>query len=157
MSTVEVPAPGKLLDLLSGFVHELRAAGLPVSMTENLDAMRALEYVPLEDRAAFKTALSTTLVKHADHQKVFNILFDVYFALQPFSFDDDEDGEGADGRGGGVPVPGSMPGGGAGGEASQEELAAMLMQALLDPDALRRFAAATTGASSTSGPPYGGR
>ena len=114
MSTVEVPAPGRMLDLLSGFVHELRAAGLPVSMTENLDAMRALAHVPLDDRAAFKTALSATLVKHADHAKVFNILFDVYFALQPFSFDDDE--EGADGRVGGVPVPGSMPGGGSGGE-----------------------------------------
>ncbi|HEV8627096.1 MAG TPA: hypothetical protein VG034_21835, partial [Acidimicrobiia bacterium] len=104
MSTVDVPAPGRMLDLLSGFVHELRAAGLPVSMTENLDAMRALEYVPLGDRAAFKTALSTTLVKHADHQKVFNILFDVYFALQPFAFDGDEEEDGADGRGGGVPV-----------------------------------------------------
>jgi len=157
VSTVEVPAPGKMLDLLSGFVHELRAAGLPVSMTENLDAMRALEYVPLGDRSAFKTALSTTLVKHADHQKVFNILFDVYFALQPFDLDgDDEDG--ADGRGGGVPVPGMMPGGGAGGEASREELAAMLMRAVLDPDALRRFAAAavTRHAGMEPGRPVGG-
>jgi uncharacterized protein len=156
---VEVPAPGKLLDLLSGFVHELRAAGLPVSMTENLDAMRALEYMPLEDRAAFKTALSATLVKHADHERVFNILFDVYFALQPFAFDgDDEEDGAADGRGGGVPVPGSMPGGGAGGEASQEELAAMLMRAVLDPDAVRRFAAAavTRHAGMEPGRPVGG-
>ena len=156
--TVEVPAPGRLLKLLSGFVHELRAAGLPVSMTENLDAMRALEYVPLDDRSAFKTALQTTLVKHADHEKVFNILFDVYFALQPFDGDGDGDGEGADGRGGGVPVPGSMPGGGAGGEASPEQLAAMLMQAMLDPDALRRFAAAavTRHAGMEPGRPVGG-
>ena len=31
-----------MLDVLQGFVHELRLAGLPVSMTENLDAMRAV-------------------------------------------------------------------------------------------------------------------
>ena len=77
-------------------------------MTENLDAMRALEFVPMEDRAAFKTALSTTLVKHADHAKVFDILFDVYFALQPFSFDDDE----RTGRAAGAaacPSPGRCP------------------------------------------------
>src|SRR5581483_12500068 len=121
------------------------------------DAMRALEYIPLADRAAFKTALQTTLVKHADHEKVFNILFDVYFALQPFALDDDDEA-GPDGRGGGVPVPGSMPGGGAGGEASPEELAAMLMRALLDPDALRRFAAAavTRHAGMEPGRPVGG-
>src|SRR5260221_7357285 len=115
-------------DLPPGGVHELRAAGLPVSMTENLDAMRALEYVPLDDRAAFKTALSATLVKHADHAKVFDILFDVYFALQPFAGDDDDGGQG--GRpGGGVPVPGSMPGGGAGGDGPPQAPAALLLRA----------------------------
>ena len=157
-SAVEVPTPGRMLELLSGFVHELRAAGLPVSMTENLDAMRALAYVPLADRAAFKTALSATLVKHADHQRVFDILFDVYFALQPFTFDDDDE-DGLGGRpGSGVPVPGSMPGGGAGGDASPEELAAMLMRAVLDPDTLRRFAAAavTRHAGMEPGRPVGG-
>jgi len=28
-----------MLDLMAGFVAELRSAGLPVSLTENLDAM----------------------------------------------------------------------------------------------------------------------
>jgi uncharacterized protein len=159
VTTVEVPAPGRMLDLLSGFVHQLRAAGLPVSMTENLDAMRALEFVPLGDRAAFKTALQTTLVKHADHERVFDILFDVYFALQPYDGDgDDGDGPGGARPGGGGPVPGMMPGGGAGGDASPEELAAMLMRAILDPDVLRRFAAAavTRHAGMEPGRPVGG-
>ena len=70
-----------MLDVLQGFVHELRLAGLPVSMTENLDAMRAVEHVPLEDRDAFKTALGATLVKHHGHHKVFDTVFEVYFSI----------------------------------------------------------------------------
>ena len=136
---VEVPAPERMLDLISGFVHELRAAGLPVSMTENLDAMRALEHVPMADRASFKAAMAATLVKRADHRKVFDILFDVYFALQPWDRDGDGDGDGTGPDGQGVPSPGSMPGGGGGGEA--EELEALLLAALFDPEMMRRLAA----------------
>ncbi len=151
----EVPAPGRMLDLLSGFVHELRAAGLPVSMTENLDAMRAIEHVPLDNRAAFKTALAATLVKHVGHRKAFDIVFDVYFALQPWDHARDDDDPGAY-RASGQPTPGSMPGGGAGGEA--DELAALLMQAMLDPEALRRMAAGAVDrhAGMEPGRPVGG-
>ncbi|HEX2736547.1 MAG TPA: hypothetical protein VHP57_00245, partial [Acidimicrobiia bacterium] len=56
-------ADPSMLDVLQGFVHELRAAGLPVSMTENLDAMRAIEHIDLGDRDTFKSALGATLVK----------------------------------------------------------------------------------------------
>ena len=76
-----LPAEPHMLDVLQGFVHELRTAGLPVSMTENLDAMRAVEYVPLEDRDAFKAALSSTLVKHVGHTRVFDTVFEVYFSM----------------------------------------------------------------------------
>ena len=84
-----------MLDVLQGFVHELRLAGLPVSMTENLDAMRAVEHVPLDDREAFKTALGATLVKHHGHHKVFDTVFEVYFSI--FSPGVDQDGEGSEG------------------------------------------------------------
>ena len=50
-----------MLDVLQGFVHELRAAGLPVSMTENLDAMRAVEHVNISEREVFKAALGLTI------------------------------------------------------------------------------------------------
>src|SRR3984893_17012876 len=70
-----------MLDVLQGFVHELRLAGLPVSMTENLDAMRAVEHVPLEDRETFKTALGATLVKNHGHTRVFDTVFEVYFSI----------------------------------------------------------------------------
>jgi uncharacterized protein len=135
VTDLEIPAPGRVLDLLSGFVHELRAAGLPVSMTENLDAMRALEHIPMEDRGAFKAALAATLVKHHRHRALFDVVFDVYFAIQPLETGEEGTGDGA------RPQAGSLPGGGGGGEISQEELAQMLLRAVLDPDAMRRLAA----------------
>ncbi|NBU55678.1 MAG: hypothetical protein EBS22_05540, partial [Acidimicrobiia bacterium] len=60
-----------MLDLLSGFVQELRNAGLPVSLTENLDAMEAVRHIPIEDRDAFKYALGATLVKNSAHWRSF--------------------------------------------------------------------------------------
>ena len=51
-----------MLDLLSGFVTELRRSGLPVSLTEHLDAAEAVKHIPLEDREALKYALAATLV-----------------------------------------------------------------------------------------------
>ncbi len=52
-----------MLDLLTGFVAELRAAGIPVSLTEHLDAAEALTHVPMEDREAIKYTLGASLVK----------------------------------------------------------------------------------------------
>jgi len=71
-----------LTELLSGFIVELRTAGLPVSLTENLDAMEAVKHIPIEDREAFKYALAATLVKNASHWRVFETVFEVYFSLR---------------------------------------------------------------------------
>ena len=75
-------ARGGMVDVLSGFVGELRAAGLPVSMTEHLDAMEAVGHVPLEDRVAFKYALGATLVKNDAHWRAFETIFEVYFSAR---------------------------------------------------------------------------
>ncbi len=71
-----------MLDLLAGFIVELRNAGLPVSLTENLDAMEAIKHIPLEDRDAFKYALAATLVKNNGHWKTFETVFEVYFSMR---------------------------------------------------------------------------
>ena len=71
-----------MLDLLNGFVTELRNAGLPVSLTENLDAMEAVQVIPIEDREAFKYALGATLVKSDSHWRAFETVFEVYFSLR---------------------------------------------------------------------------
>src|SRR5213078_2832532 len=81
-----------MIDLLAGFIQELRAAGLPVSLTENLDAMEAVKHIPLEDREAFKYALAATLVKNHAHWKAFETIFEVYFSLRGSEFNIDGEG-----------------------------------------------------------------
>jgi len=162
---VPAPAPSMLgenptlLDFLQGFVHELRTAGLPVSMTENLDAMRALEYVDMGDRDTFRAVLQATLVKHYRHERTFGTVFDVYFSL--FSA-----GVGDDGELGELEEAGlgegeiSAAGQGSGAPMSREELAAMLLNALatMDRETMRRLAAAAVSqfAGMEPGRPVGG-
>jgi len=149
---------GSMLDILQGFVHELRAAGLPVSMTENLDAMRAVEHIDIADRETFRAALGATLVKHHHHWRAFETVFDVYFSLFAPGMDGGEDGEdGAPGEGAEIQA---MQGAGGTGDLSQEELAEMLLAALMnmDEDALRQIASAavTRFAGMEPGRPVGG-
>ncbi|MGA0064130.1 MAG: vWA domain-containing protein [Ilumatobacteraceae bacterium] len=128
-----------LLELISGFVAELRRAGLPVSLTENLDALEAVKVIPLEDRDAFKYALGATLVKDSAHWQVFETIFEVYFSLRGSEYtivqDDtqtefwrDEQDQSGNGE-----QPGRGAGGGMDG-LSQEELARLLMRALMTGD-----------------------
>ncbi len=127
-----------MLDLLAGFVSELRSAGLPVSLTENLDAMEAVQHIPIEDRQAFKYALGATLVKNNAHWRAFETVFEVYFSLRGPEYriaegEDDLDdmwremqeqmreGDGKGAQGG---LDGLTP----------EELAQLLLQALMNGD-----------------------
>ena len=81
--------------LLEGFVQELRTAGLPVSLSENIDAAEAVRHIPLEDRNAFKYSLAATMVKNQAHWKTFETLFEVYFSLRgdEYNLNDDNDGD----------------------------------------------------------------
>jgi uncharacterized protein with von Willebrand factor type A (vWA) domain len=71
-----------VLDTLAGFVGELRRSGLPVSTTENIDAVEAVANVPLDDREALRWALASTLVKRQEHRAAFDTVFDVWFSLR---------------------------------------------------------------------------
>ena len=168
MSLAETPTRAgdkPLLDLLSDFIVELRRAGLPVSLTENLDAMEAVTHVPIEDREAFKYALGATLVKNHAHWKAFEVVFEVYFSLRGPEYeviregDDvapaDEDAEFAPGQG-------QQPQGGGGGmqALTPEQLAEMLFKALMNGDAAMLAAlarqAVTRYAGMEPGRPVGG-
>ncbi|MBI2708653.1 MAG: VWA domain-containing protein [Actinobacteria bacterium] len=146
-----------MLDLLAGFIGELREAGLPVSLTENLDAMEAVRHIPLEDREAFKYALAATLVKNHAHWRAFETVFEVYFSHRGKQYAiDGEDGdpfadllEELQGEGQGDQGSSGQTGGG-GEPLSPEELAELLYRALMDGNeamlraiarqAVRRFA-----------------
>src|ERR1700685_1758818 len=65
--------------ILAAFIAELRAIGLPVSLSENVDAAAALRAIPLADRAQVKSALAATLVKNHDHYRAFELAFDIFF------------------------------------------------------------------------------
>ena len=150
-----------MLSLLAGFIQELREAGLPVSLTENLDAMRAIEYVPIDDRDSFKAALSSTLVKHVGHSRVFDTVFEVYFSMfSPGVNGDDEDELSADVQADFEQLRAAMDQGGAMGQVSNEELAQMLLEALMrmDQNELRMLAGAAVArfAGMEPGRPVGG-
>jgi uncharacterized protein with von Willebrand factor type A (vWA) domain len=154
-----------LLNLLGDFIGELRAAGIPVSMSEHVDAARAVEVINLGDRSLLQATLAATLVKDGDHLPVFYNAFDVYFSIRSWDGTEDllgdeltspDDREGAPGANG----QGPRGRGGGGGSMSAAELAEMLFRALRDGDlsALRAGAseAVTRYAGVEPGRPVGG-
>ena len=134
-----------MLDVLNAFIVELRQAGIPVSLTEHLDAAHATAAIDLGDRATFKAALRATLVKSEDHRPAFDTAFEVYFAdregldLEELldeeeaaaGDEDTPDGEASTGLRG----AGKSMGKGGGSTMSAEELAQLLEQALRNNDA----------------------
>ncbi len=69
-----------MIQLLTDFIQELRATGIPVSMVESIDAMEAVQVIDLSDRSALKATLGSTLVKNERHYQAFDIAFEVFFA-----------------------------------------------------------------------------
>jgi uncharacterized protein with von Willebrand factor type A (vWA) domain len=69
-----------MLAALEGMITELRQIGVPISMSEKIDAVRSLNYLPLAERDSVKSALRAALVKDHDHELAFDALFDLYFS-----------------------------------------------------------------------------
>lgn len=151
-----------ILESLAGFVTELRNAGIPVSLTENLDAVEALRHVPLEDREAFKYALAATLVKNNAHWRTFETVFEVYFSLRGPQYSLGEDQRAGDEIDDLVSeLVGSRQGEESRAEGlTHEQLAEMLFKALIHRnEALLRAlarAAVTSYAGMEPGRPVGG-
>ncbi|MGH7415982.1 MAG: vWA domain-containing protein, partial [Candidatus Rokuibacteriota bacterium] len=73
------------------FGQMLRAAGLPLTITELMDGVRALEAVDLLDRQDVYLALRTTLVARHEEFPAFDRCFDAFWRFQA------EEGQGLDG------------------------------------------------------------
>jgi len=69
-----------MLAALEGMIAELREIGVPISLSEKLDAIRSLQHLPLAERDGVKSALRAALVKSHDHELAFDALFDLYFS-----------------------------------------------------------------------------
>lgn len=126
-----------MLPVITGFIEELREAGVPVSMVETIDAMKAVETIDISRRVALRETLRATLVKNLRHERAFDTAFDIYFSTvsSPLESSDDEptghsDGAESSGEGGG----------GGDGAFDQEALFNALLEALsgMDEEALRR-------------------
>ena len=132
-----------MLDVLTGFLRELCSAGLPVSLTESIDAVDAVRHVPLEDRRSFEQALRATLVKNQAHLRTFDAVFAIYFSPRRPT-----------GRPGEEDAPGWQA-------LSDEELVSRVEQALLgdDDEAVRTLArqAVSRFAGMEEGRPVGSR
>jgi uncharacterized protein with von Willebrand factor type A (vWA) domain len=68
-----------LLDRHIAFLEALRAAGLPVSLSEDLDAVTALGAVGWSSRTTVRDAYAATLVKRQGQRPTFDALFELYF------------------------------------------------------------------------------
>ena len=70
---------GGLVDRHLDFLVALRAAGVPVSLAEGVDAVAALSTLRWDDRETVRTAYAATVVKRATHRPTFDTLFDLYY------------------------------------------------------------------------------
>ena len=68
-----------LVDRHIDFLEALRAAGVPVSLAEDLDAVAALGALRWDDRAEVRDGYAATLVKRHSHRPTFDTLFDLYY------------------------------------------------------------------------------
>lgn len=132
-----------MLARLLAFTDALRAAGVPVAISDQTDGLRALAHISMADREDMRAALSATMVKRRAHQPTFDTMFDLYFGT---------------GRGPEALAEGDESEGDAG---DPEEFMRQLFEAMLrgDDDELRRLArmaVSTFGRVDTerSGSPY---
>ena len=110
-----------MLGAVEGLIAELRQIGLPIRVSEDIDAVAALRHVDLGQRSEVKAALGACLVKDAQHMNAFSTVFDLYFPVAglpgaiPGQAGSQPDDAGLPGAGAASVAGGSAASGGGGG------------------------------------------
>jgi uncharacterized protein with von Willebrand factor type A (vWA) domain len=68
-------------DRIVQFVQGLRGMGVRVSLAENVDCMRAIDIMGVQDPHGFKSMLRTTLIKDQADMPAFDQLFPLFFSV----------------------------------------------------------------------------
>jgi hypothetical protein len=137
-------APGGLAGHLDGFVRAVREAGIPVGISQAVDAAEILTVVDLLQREQLRHGLAAVLLQRASQRPAYDVLFDLWWPLsdRPAGASPDGPGEEADGEPGDEGSTLDLPDGRGDerdlSERMREELARLLLEG--DDEALRRFA-----------------
>ncbi|RFU20086.1 VWA domain-containing protein [Geodermatophilus marinus] len=130
------PEPGGLAGHLDGFVRAVREAGIPVGISQAVDAAEILTAVDLLDREQLRHGLAAVLLQRAAQRPAYDVLFDLWWPLgdRPDVPPGEEDAE--PGEAGESTL--DVPDGADLAELMRAELARLLLDG--DDEALRRFA-----------------
>ncbi|MFA5787919.1 MAG: VWA domain-containing protein, partial [Actinomycetota bacterium] len=124
----ELPPPSGLLKRLLDFIRALRRAGVPVAVSDDIEAFRLLRHVDLLVREQLRAGLAAVLIKTHAHRQIFDDLFEIYFPARP-------GGENASGAAAQKTEPPQAP-------ADSDEFTRELLAKLMDGDRaeIRRMA-----------------
>ena len=87
--------PGGLAGHLDGFVRAVRDAGIPVGISQAVDAAEILTVVDLLDREQLRHGLAAVLLQRAAQRPTYDVLFDLWWPLtdRPPPLDDEAEGD----------------------------------------------------------------
>lgn len=146
MSAPAVREPGGLAGHLDGFVRAVRETGIPVGISQAVDAAEILTAVDLLDREQLRHGLAAVLVQRAAHRPAYDVLFDLWWPVgeraagtggEPAEGDGDPDDPTLDAADGEHGDPKELA------DRMREQLARLLLEG--DDEALRRFARQAVG------------
>ncbi|MBJ7451072.1 MAG: VWA domain-containing protein [Blastococcus sp.] len=130
---------GGLAGHLDGFVRAVREAGIPVGISQAVDAAEILTVIDLLEREQLRHGLAAVLLQRGAQRPAYDVLFDLWWPLSDRPAPEDESSESEEGAEGGEPQQaGPRPDDAALAKAMRDELFRLLLEG--DEDEIGRFA-----------------